>query len=421
MKAMEEAVCADAPRAAWWRATWDELRTGWRTLAAVCLGVGIGLPSFPLYVMPTIVIRLETLYGWSRTDASVIPTAALLGGALATPLVGFLIDKSSPRRVALTSTLFIGVLLLLAATAPSDPLAWQVGALIFGLLGAGSLSVVYSNVVCATFDAARGFALGLMLACTGIMGALVLPMIDRALANSGPELTFSVWSAAYFLFFLPCLFVLLPKSGAAGTGGAAGGAVDDRLASAWPVPWRTLVLLGSAALLTCMAGSAGSSHLVPMTKDAGLPVAIVASVIAASVMLSRPFTGLLVDRFDARQIGAIAFSMKAAGLALVGLFGAEAAVPGAILISLALGAEVEIFLYLISRYVSASVYGRTAGWIYAGMVFAAASGPFFMGLLHGLFEGYSQPYFIFSAVAVVVIILMLMLPPYAREDERHRS
>lgn len=412
---MDDAGFVEAPTEQWWRATAKELRAEWRTLAGACLGVGVGLPSFPLYIMPTIATRLEALHGWTRTDASIIPTAALLGGALATPLVGFLTDKFSARKVALISTLFIGTLLLLATMSPSNPAAWQVGALLFGLLGAGSLSVVYSNVVCAKFYAARGLALGLMLACAGIMGALGLPAIDKILTSYGPTMAFTSWGAIYFLIFLPCLFWLLPASNGHSIADAQIREIVTTKSDVI-VPWRTLIVLSVAALLTCMAGSAGSSHLVPMTKDAGYSVTVVASVIATSVMLSRPFTGLLVDRFNARLIGAIAFSMKGVGLALVALFGAETVIASAVLISLALGAEVEIFLYLISRYVSPSIYGRTAGWIYAGMMLAAASGPFLMGLLHDLAESYSQPYYFFSTLSFIVVFLVLMLPSYAKDN-----
>ena len=147
-----------------------EFQRGFRVLVAAFLGISIGITSLYFYTVGLFIKPLQAEFDWSR---SAISSAILAGAAVlaaTSPRVGALADRFGVRLVAGLSSSFAGFLLL---------------TILLHVLGAGTTPVVFTRMVNQWFDKARGLALGIALAGTGITGALAPRLIAGFLEEHG--------------------------------------------------------------------------------------------------------------------------------------------------------------------------------------------------------------------------------------------
>ena len=391
-----------------------ELKRSWVVLLACCAGASVGAAAFPLFLVPVIGLRLEQQFGWSRLDTSSLTSIAFIGGALGVPIAGWLNDTWSIKRPILISLALIGGLLLLAAIAPPDILAWQIGIFLFMLLGAATLSASFCKIICAHFHAMRGLALGLTIGSVSLVSAVALPWFGGMIDSIGTQAFFVRAGIAYFVVIIPLLAWLLPASRA----DTAAPTPASASAGMTAAPSYALWLLGLAGLLlSTITGSA--AHLAALAADGDrVAPAVVGSAFAAGVLISRPLAGFVIDHLDARRIGAAAAALAAAGLIVAALFGDRYILISAVLLATAVGAEFDIVAFLASHYVAASRFGRTFSWMYSGMLLSAASGPVLIALLLDMSGSYRIPFLTAALLAAAASAMMLMLPSYRRDRSR---
>ncbi|MEZ5998728.1 MAG: MFS transporter [Hyphomonas sp.] len=370
----------------------------------------MGAAAFPLFLVPVIGLRLEEKFDWSRVDTSSLTSIAFIGGALGVPVIGWLNDRWSVKLPVVLSMAAVGLMLLLASIAPPDILVWQAGIFLLMFLGAGTLSASFSKIICSHFDAMRGLALGITIGSVSMVTALALPWFNSLIDHVGTSRFFLGAGLVYFAVMVPLMVWLLPASRLDGQRAATAGAQPDAEVSQPYALW----LLGLAGIL--LASTAGSAaHLAGVAADGGsVAPATVGSVFALGVLVSRPAAGFVIDHVNARLIGALMAAMAAAGLLLVGLFGDRYVILGALLLAACVGAEFDIVAFLASKYVSPSRFGRIFGWMYSGMLVAAAAAPVLIAVQLGAFGSYRIPLLLAALVALMAAGIMLVLPPYVR-------
>lgn len=385
----------------------DELKRSWVVLLACSFGASVGAAAFPLFLVPVIGLRLEAQFGWSRVDTSSLTSVAFVGGAAGVTLVGWLNDRWSVRKPAALSMAAVGLMLLLASVTPSEIGWWRLGIFWFMLLGAGTLSASFSKIICHYFDAMRGLALGVTIGSVSLASALALPVLVHLIDSVGTERFFFAAGIAYLLVFAPLLFWILPEIEPAPILPPTAPCTDFSMTG-------TVWQLGIAGtFLSIITGS--TAHLAAIAADGGrVSPALVGSVFAAGVMVSRPVAGVVIDRIDARYVGAAAAAMAVTGLLLVGLFGDRFVLAAALLVASAVGAEFDIVAYLVSHYTSPDRFGRLFGWLYAGMLLAAAIGPLFVAFQLEAWGSYRPPFLSAAFLASVACAIMLGLPAYRK-------
>jgi MFS family permease len=390
-----------------------ELKRSWVVLLVCSLGASVGAAAFPLFFVPVIGVRLEAQFGWSRLDTSSLTSVAFVGGAMGTVIVGWLNDKWSTKLPVVASMAAIGGMLLLAAMAPPSIMAWQIGIFVFMLLGAGTLSAPFIKIICEHFQAMRGLALGITIGSVSFASAVALPAISRLIDRAGTAQFFIGAGIVYVVVVAPLLLVLLPESGR----GRANTPLAPGKRETRPRP-HALWLLGIAGvLLSIITGSA--AHLAAVAADGhAIAPAVIGSIFAAGVMISRPLAGFIIDHVNAAHVGAAAAAMAAIGLLIAALFGDRYLIVSALLLAVAVGAEFDIVAYLASHYAASSQFGRLFGWMYSGMLVAAAAGPLFIAFQLELFGTYRIPFSSAAALAGIAACIMLILPPYARERSK---
>ncbi|MCA8889622.1 MAG: MFS transporter [Parvularculaceae bacterium] len=395
----------------WRKAAALELRQEWKTALGACLGIGVGVAAYPIYIMPALLLHAEARFGWTRMETSSLSSAVMLGAAIGAPLAGWIVDRIGYKLPALISTLIVAGFLSIAASTNADSAAWRAGAFAMGLLGAASLSVTYSKAICGKFRVIRGVILGLAIGCASLFGLLAVPILELVIRSYNYPAALALMASSYLIVFIPALWLLLPKE--------RNSRVNSRPLQAMPTDeiqshaWGTLSMLATAGWIIAAAAAGGATQLAPLVKDSQtVSPALVSSILAFGVFAVRLLTGILLDQFDATKIAALAFGLGAIGLAMIGYFGVAVILPCAFLIALALGAEIDIFAYLCSRYVSQNKYGSYFGLVYSGMMLTSALSPAVMASIYIRTGSYALPFQIAAISAVTATILMLLMPSY---------
>ena len=258
-------------------------------------------------------------------------------------------------------------------------------------------------------------ALGFTIGAVSFVSAAALPLVEGMLQEGGLKTFFLVMGGSYFILFLPLLFLLVP--GRRRQQEQQVGPGSEALPDPKNSPASAIIVLGVAGLLIALVGGGSAGHLAGLAKDTGAASpAMVGSIFALGVMIARPVTGLIIDHMNAALVAAVAFALAAAGLLIAALGNGQLVLLSALLLATAVGADLDVVAYLASRHVSRAQFGRVFGWLYCGILLAAAAGPVLIALLRDLFDGYQVPFLCAAALAAV---LMLRMPPY--ETRQHAA
>jgi MFS family permease len=362
----------------------DELKRGWRPLVACSIGIGLGLSPIPAYTAGIFATALEQDIGWPRSQILVplmfIPVALVLLGAM----VGRLADRIGARKVAICSTIGLSLSFVLLATMSRTIAHFYAAWACLAVFSLGTLPTTYARVITGWFDKARGLALGIALAGTGLTGALAPFYLNWVIGAYGWRIGYLAYGALPLVIALPILIVWLkerPRSPAeAQTPAAEGVSVRTALHD-----YRFWAL--AFAALGLAAGTSGlMPNLVPLLGEYGLSKEAATSVTAAmaiSVTGGRLLSGVLLDRVWAPLVALILVVPAMLALSLLSQPGGGmlTGIACGITIGLVAGAEFDLVAYLVGRYfgrlhfselysIQYAVFGLGAGFapaIYGGL------------------------------------------------------
>lgn len=406
----------------------DELRRGWVVILASAIGLGCGLGSLPIYTMGAITKPLSDAYGWSRADVQAIYTWMSIGMVLAAPVLGIVIDRIGVRSVTLWS--LVGQAVGFAALGLMAGPLWSFYLIAFvtAIVGVGTLPITWTRVIVDRFDAARGLALGLALAGTGLAATFLPSLTTWLLEHYG-------WRGAYVglaglpaFVAWPLTYLLLHDRGARAPGarsGTASAAAAERRTSGAEV--RTALLSRNSWVLAtaffvvgaCIAGLI--THTIPLLTDlhwSPAAAARVAGVTGLAVIVGRILTGVLVDRFWAPGVACAVLALPAASCLLLAFSvgGVAGAVVAVVLLGLAAGAEFDLLAYFVSRYFGTRHYGVLYACQYAVFRVALGTGPVVYGVV---FDSRGSYTVVLIAAAVLLpfgSLLLLALGAYPAPD-----
>ncbi|HEY6400619.1 MAG TPA: MFS transporter, partial [Blastocatellia bacterium] len=202
-----------------------EFRSGWRVLLSAMLGVGLGFPTVPFYTIGIFAPILAQKFGWSFASIfgglALTPAALLMGG----PLVGYLVDRYGPRRIAAISLAGVGVCYITLAFSSGSITQYYASWVALTLIGMGSTPIPFTRAVNAAFVRRRGLALGITMAGVGLFAFAVKPLGGWALDAAG-------WRGAIVIIgLLPVLLgapIVLWGFSSASAGGNRSGAEVGR-------------------------------------------------------------------------------------------------------------------------------------------------------------------------------------------------
>lgn len=409
---------------------------GWWNVAAGFVGMGLSYAMFTVFAFGALVKPLEAEFGWSRGELSLAVTMTNLAVVIASPCLGFFIDRFGARRTLLPSVTLMG--LAVAAMTLLSPNLWHFYALYFLIpfLGAGTLPQSYSRVLLAWFSRRRGLALGLSLSGFGV-GAMLVPVFVQAVsANYGWRMAYAGFALLIFALALPmAAFVLKETPEEMGlkpdgdpvdeTGGGAGPATAADIGLSCRDAARTLSfwLILTSFLLVGIGITGMLAHLVPMLIDRGVAPAVAAlcmSLLALGLVAGRILAGVLMDRFFAPYVAAVFLLGLVGGIVLLATGASGWLIFVAALgVGLATGSEISEIAYISSRYFGPRAFGLIYGVMFSAFQLGSMAGAPLMGFYRDLTGNYLGALWATAGIVLVGVALIALLGPYpdlAREQ-----
>jgi MFS family permease len=391
---------------------WRESR-GWTVVFAGCIGCGAGLAALPFYGLSSFMAPLEREFGWTRTQIGLASTCLTVGVLVSVPFIGRACDRFGVRALVLPSIVLLAA--ALASLSLIGPHVWTLyaGYLLAAVLGAGTTPVSYATAVAGWFSKHRGLALGVTLAGTGLSGFFAPRILTEVIVDHGWRAGWLAM-AALSLIALPVTLLFLRDppvrdSLAAPAHEPVGFTLSEAVHS-----YRFWII--AAAFFTISLGISGVIiNMIPLLLDAGLSAAQaaqIASFIGVGVIVARLTIGYVVDRVFAPVVGAVVFLITGAGCWLLATAGPAVAPYAAGVIGFAMGAEVDLIAYLVSRYFGLKHYGAINGCSYASYNAGAAFSPFLVGALFSATGGYALALQLTAALCAIGGLTLLALGAY---------
>lgn len=377
--------------------------------------------SFGLFMKP-----LQAEFGWTRAEISGSLMFISVAGVLSAPFIGVLIDRWGSRRVGMPGVVaYASAFALLSLVGPSIWTYWA-GFVLLSLSITTITATVWSRAIAAHFDVKRrGMAIALAL-CGSSIGMLLAPLVADHLISAHGWRTGYVGLAALFAgMALPMIWFFFrdgptPPTEASSEPAAAASNREIGPREAFrSVRFWSLV---AASLIASISVLALVTHLVPLITDTGLETSVAAaaaSTIAITSTLGRLAEGYLLDRFKGPAISAISLLVPSLACLLI-LFVPPS--PGwafaiALVLGTAIGAEVNIFAYLTSRYFGVRHFGVLFGIVYSMVILGGGLGPLLSGTIFDRTGSYDMVAWIVLPLSIACAVLILTLGPYPERDE----
>lgn len=390
-----------------------EFRAGWRLLLGSAIGIGVGIIALPGPAVGIFMRQWQAEFGWTRTQISLGPTILILTLALVAPMLGWVADRLRARLVVAVSLTALALGLALFSRLNGNLALYYMGFAALAVAAGGTSTVVYAKLLTSAFCRHRGLALGLAMMGNGATGILLPLLMVPFAAAAGWRVGYLVL-AGLVLAAMPLVVVLIgPQSR---TRAAAAGERPRDPQTLFGN--RTFLILAICFALIPFAVSGLHLHFVAYLNDIGMNPAeagAVAGTAGASLALARIATGFLIDRLFAPYVAAAMMGGSGIALAALGLWGAPAALLGAVAIGVSIGAELDLIGYLVARYFHSAHFGRIYGLLYSSVLVGSAASPVAYGLVADRSGSYGHALFAASALLAMASMLFLALPRFDRD------
>ena len=375
----------------------------WGVVAASALGLATGIATTIVATFGIFSAALTVEFGWDQGDIFAALMVVTVVAAVLAPLMGAWVDRYGVRRVIGLS--FIAeALIFLSFYWQGESLAsfyMRYAALAF--LGLGTTHVAFARLITVWFEARRGLALGVALSGVGIGGFLWPFLIQGIIDDVGWRLAYVSITTVILIITLPILFIWVQEP----SGTAASRLVSVPRAETTPTEAATDHAGGTLTPITGLSlgevvrqgvfwrlvlafflvGFAIQSllvHVVPLLRLRAIDTsyaALAQSLMFVAVTSGRLVTGWMMDRIFAPRVAAGFVIVALAGVMLMS--SAQSGVwflLGALCVGLAVGAEVDVLAYLVSRYFGILSFSQIYGVFYGVYSLSGGVGPWLTAL-----------------------------------------
>lgn len=356
-----------------------EFSEGWPVLLAATLGVSVATTAIPFYSMGVFIRPLEVARGWSRSEIAFAASLLSFILPLAILWLGKLIDRFGVRSIAVSGHVMLGLCYLALSSGGSDiRIFWAIYA-VAAITAVGASPITYTRAVIQCFDRNRGLAIGICMSGAGVSAAIAPATLEwvirtHGIASGYQALAATLFAVAMLVFFLlpntrtAVPLVEVPPSGEAISTMQAG---RDR-----PYLALSVICIGIFAVALSINGYV--IHMVPLLEAQGLSSQEAAKVVTSlglAVIAGRLVTGYSLDRISTGLICTAVLSGTVCGIWLLYSGTPSVAPLAAALIGFAIGAEVDVVAYLMSRVFTKEAFPRYFSFAYASFMLGAGISP----------------------------------------------
>lgn len=403
-----------------------ELFYGWWIVLACSLlafyGGGTFWYGFGVFVHPVV----QEL-GWSLALISGAFSLQRLESGIVAPLVGFLLDRFGPRKLAISGAFIMGVGFIYLSQV-KEVLPFYIA---FFLISTGmSFAIgpaIATPVISKWFVKRRGRALGFYFAGAAL-GGLLVPILSHLIALYGWRTTLLIMGPLTWLFATPLAFILRHKPEEHGLlpDGEPPGDTPETLLTTNRVELREVNFSVREAMLTpvfwlitlCfvvfqMTMSALFVHLIPYLIAAGIEAqlaALAVTFITLTSILGRMGFGWLADLFSKKWLLIIVFLLQAIGIfAFTQVRQVAHLIPFLLAYAPGYGGAMVLRPAIIGEYYGRQNFGTIFGVMLGIAMLGGIAGPVIAGLAFDIKGSYYSAFLFFALASLFSAVLLLLL------------
>jgi MFS family permease len=380
-------------------------------------------------------------FGWTRAMTAGAYSLRSIEGGIASPIVGWAVDKYGSRGVIVVGAIVSGLSFALMPLVNSL-LGFY---LIYGiLLSTGMSAMLYLpawTVIAKWFKRRLSLAMALLAVGAGLGGLICAPASAYLIAHYGWRTAFVVLGVTIWVVAIPLAFVvrnspeemgLRPDGDAAPDEVAQQNESASRAEAGAPEPpapveytlkqaLRSSVfwVLALAFFFFGMAHSTVTVHTVPALTDAGIPqekAALSFGLLTLVSIIGRLSFGYLGDYVTKRYLFMIAYTLTGMGLLVL----MNAKTMGMVylfifLFGVGFGGTVPLMPAIRAEYFGLAALGKIQGFMNPVMMFAGAVGPIFAGYVFDTTGSYRISFMVTGLLTFCAVGAMFFARP-ARPD-----
>ncbi len=411
---------------------------GWWIVAAtniICmLGYGTWLYSFGVFFKP-----MSEEFGWTRAMTSGAYALRSVEGGVASPIVGWAVDKYGARLLVIIGAIVAGGAFCLMPLIKSLMGFY----LIYGImLSAGMSAMLYLpawTVIAKWFHRRLSLALALLSVGAGFGGIICAPLAAHMIHRFGWRSAFVVMGIFIWVVVIPLAFVIKerpeemglspdgdppappvadPALDAVGTpvSSAAQGSADYTLKEA--VSSSAFWFLALAFFFQGMAHSTITVHTVPALTDAGIAperAAISIGLLTLVSIIGRLAFGYLGDIFNKRYLFMVSYSLMGCGMLVL----MNAKTMGMVwlflfLFGVGFGGNIPLMPAIRAEYFGRKSLGKIQGFMDPVMMAAGATGPIWTGYIFDSTGSYRLAFMTIGLLTFLAAVAMFLSRPKRR-------
>lgn len=384
---------------------------GW---VVVFAGIGINLAFGILYAWSIFGAALSEELGWSKSQASLPYTVAIIAFASMMIPAGRLQDKIGPRWVATIGGLLIGVGCILASFMTS--LLGLV--LAFGVVAGSGIGLGYASTTPAAVKwfapEKKGLITGLVVGGFGLASIYIAPLSKFLLHEYGVFTSFRILGILFLCVTLPLAQLINnPKTPVV--------SANTAKVTAHDLTWQAMLKTKEFYQLWIMffVGATGGlmiiGHLKTIAKlqlggDAGFALVALAAIANA---IGRPAAGVISDKLGRGKTMTVLYILQAAVLFVFGTFNSFAMVlAGAMVMYFAYGSMLAVYPSACSDNYGTKNLGMNYGILFSAWGIGGVVGPMIGGYIADATGSYSLAFTIAACMLLVAAVLGFIYKPY---------
>ena len=409
---------------------------GWWVVSASAAFIFLTGGTF-FYGFSALVKPLQDEFGWSRALISGAFSLRTEVGGLASPVVGYLVDRIGSRRLLLAGSVLVGAGFIMLSRVES---VWAFYATVMviavGMSATGG--AVALTAAAHWFERQRGRAMAVLTAGAGSSGVMVV-VLAVLISAFGWREALLIMGVAQWAVCIPLALVvrhrpqemgLLPdgeqpqprqEAGRAAALAEADGVADgplhlqdSGLTIGQALRTRAFWLLSLAMSLVGFGSTAIIVHqVVYVTEAAGLSdgeAAVVAMMMPMVSLAGRLGFGWLADYREKRQVLAASYVLLGLGILLL----AAAQEPWQLLFFLAVfspgwGGSIAVRPALQAEYFGLRAFGALQGLMFTVSTIGSVAGPIFAGWVHDSTDTYRQAFVVLALATLAAAPAVLMV------------
>lgn len=417
---------------------------GWWIVAAtniICMfGYGTWLYSFGVFFKPMV-----GEFGWTRAMTAGAYSLRSIEGGIASPVVGWAVDKYGSRIVIIVGALVSGLSFVMMPLVKS---LWGFY-LVYGvLLSAGMSAMLYLpawTVIAKWFKRRLSFAMALLSVGAGIGGLICAPAAAILITHFGWRAAFVIMGIFIWCIAIPLAFVVREKPSDMGLMPDGDKSADNKIS---PDPSISLKKAGSphqdlnspdyslkealkssafwflalSFFFQGMAHSVVTVHTVPALTDAGIAMKQAAFSIGLLTLVSvigRLAFGTLGDYFDKRYLFMTAYALMGSGVLVL----MNANTMGMVwififLFGIGFGGSIPLMPAIRAEYFGRAALGKIQGFMTPLSMAAGAVGPIFAGYVFDTTGSYRIAFLATGGLTFLAVIFMFFAQPVKKQGSR---